>query len=279
MASIDSSSPVIVRMLYPDDDSSNHSIFAMLLESHNNTLATSHAGHRLKCDHAMSGPEAAKMYKESLDNDCPYHLLITDFIMPDWDGLATAKAIRELTKKIFSSKSMADTSALTSFIPIPRRSPDETDIPQSAPPLSSPPPASVPLSPAPDSAPPLAINRLFEEPLTEFPISDETPLPIIMIFSSEEKANRRKIEEQCFADGTIAAYLKKPFINKKERLFPTITRIAKKYRPDLFESQPKLLHPVPINISSSSSSGAIDPSSGAETLLDDRLPVDESKEK
>lgn len=50
------------------------------------------------CDTVKNGTEALEAYKTSLDNNCPYQLMVLDIILPDIHGGQVLKAIRDLEK-------------------------------------------------------------------------------------------------------------------------------------------------------------------------------------
>ncbi|OGH96867.1 MAG: hypothetical protein A2039_06845 [Candidatus Melainabacteria bacterium GWA2_34_9] len=51
------------------------------------------------CDSVKNGTEAIEAYKASLDNGCPYQLMILDVVMPDLHGGQVLQLIRDLEKE------------------------------------------------------------------------------------------------------------------------------------------------------------------------------------
>lgn len=52
-----------------------------------------------QCDAVKNGTEAIEAYKTSLDNNCPYQLMVLDIVMPDLHGGQVLKLIRELEQE------------------------------------------------------------------------------------------------------------------------------------------------------------------------------------
>jgi two-component system, chemotaxis family, chemotaxis protein CheY len=52
-----------------------------------------------QCDTVKNGKDAIEAYKTSLDNGCPYQLMVLDIVMPDLHGGQVLKLIRELEKE------------------------------------------------------------------------------------------------------------------------------------------------------------------------------------
>jgi len=52
-----------------------------------------------QCDAVKNGNEAIEAYKTSLENECPYQLMVLDIIMPDLHGGQVLKQIRELEEE------------------------------------------------------------------------------------------------------------------------------------------------------------------------------------
>jgi two-component system chemotaxis response regulator CheY len=52
-----------------------------------------------KCDQAFNGREAIDLYKAALDASAPYDLIVMDVVMPQMDGFAAVKEIRNIQEK------------------------------------------------------------------------------------------------------------------------------------------------------------------------------------
>lgn len=52
-----------------------------------------------QCDTVNNGTDAIEAYKTSLDNECPYQLMVLDIVMPDLHGGQVLKLIREFEKE------------------------------------------------------------------------------------------------------------------------------------------------------------------------------------
>ena len=61
-------------------------------------LLTTLLGHYGECDIAVDGVEAVSACKMALDEDNPYDLICMDIMMPNLDGQAALKEIRQLEK-------------------------------------------------------------------------------------------------------------------------------------------------------------------------------------
>jgi len=49
-----------------------------------------------QCDFVDNGKSALEAYKESIEQGCPYQLMVLDIIMPDMDGGEVLRSIRRL---------------------------------------------------------------------------------------------------------------------------------------------------------------------------------------
>lgn len=52
-----------------------------------------------ECDVAVDGLEAIEVFKKSLESDSMYDLVCLDILIPEIDGLATLKSIRQLEEE------------------------------------------------------------------------------------------------------------------------------------------------------------------------------------
>ena len=51
------------------------------------------------CDAVKNGNDAIEAYKTSLDNECPYQLMVLDIVMPDLHGGQVLSLIRDIEKE------------------------------------------------------------------------------------------------------------------------------------------------------------------------------------
>lgn len=52
-----------------------------------------------KCDQAFNGRKAIDLYKAALEASAPYDLIVMDIVMPQMDGFAAVKEIRNIQKE------------------------------------------------------------------------------------------------------------------------------------------------------------------------------------
>lgn len=50
------------------------------------------------CEEAADGREALERYRKALQQGSPYDVVIMDIVMPEMDGIAAARAVRELQR-------------------------------------------------------------------------------------------------------------------------------------------------------------------------------------
>jgi CheY-like chemotaxis protein len=220
--------PIIISILYPDDNPINHKIFTRVMGIFNKFLNASQSPFRFSCDHAMSGEEAVEMFQRSLKSGHPYHIVITDYNMiGNFTGVVTARAIKNLIHPAPEGKTLMIEPFRSR---VPMIDPNLPETPSAAAPSSCITSAKSPMSRDVSLSAPPPEGFTYPSGVTEFEVTAENiELPLIMVYSTETEAGRMKVEAECREDGSVIAFLPK----ETHDLFGEITRIFLKYRKDV----------------------------------------------